>query len=111
MDGIALTVNRSLFTTWEGASIRSEEADQLHREEVAWVNPRDAESLGARGGETIVLTDGTHEVRIALRLEDGVPPGTVYVPHYYDGGAIMSLLPLEGAGTAQPIRLRALQPA
>ena len=110
-DGIMLTTNRSLFTSWEGASIRSEEADQLHREEAAWVNPRDAEALGARNGDPIVLTDGTHEVRIALRLDDGVPPGTVYVPHYYAGGAIMSLLPLEGAGAALPIRLRALQPA
>ena len=110
-EGMALTTNRSLFTSWAGASIRSEEADQLHREETAWVNPRDAEALGARNGETVVLTDGTHEVRIALRLEDGVPPGTVYVPHYYDGGAIMSLLPLEGTGAGLPVRLHALQPA
>ncbi|RLT44251.1 MAG: hypothetical protein DWI58_01400 [Chloroflexi bacterium] len=109
--GIALTTNRSLFTSWAGASVRSEEADQLHREESAWVNPRDAEALGARNGEAIVLTDGTHEVRIALRLEDGVPPGTVYVPHYYDGGAIMALLPLDGTGAGLPIRLAALQPA
>ena len=75
------------------------------------MNPRDAEALGARNGETIVLTDGTHEVRIALRLEDGVPPGTVYVPHYYDGGAINALFPLEGAAAARPIRLLALQTA
>ena len=110
-DGLLLTTNRSLFTSWEGASMRSEEADQLHREEAAWVNPRDAEALGARNGETIVLTDGTHEVRIALRLEDGVPAGTVYVPAYYDGGAIMALFPLEGTGAPQPIRLLALQTA
>ena len=109
--GIALTTNRSLFTLWAGASIHSEEADALHREESAWVNPRDAEALGARNGDTIVLTDGAHEVRVALRLDDGVPPDTVYVPSYYDGGAIMSLLPLEGTGVARPILLRALQPA
>ena len=30
--------------------------------------------------------------RLVTPLEDGVPPGTVYVPHYYDGGAIMSLV-------------------
>ena len=111
VEGILLTTNRSLFTSWEGASIHSEEADQLHREEAAWVNPRDAEALGARSGETIVLTDGTHEVRIALKLEDGVPQGTVYVPAYYDGGAINALFPLEGTGAAQPIRLLALQTA
>ena len=53
--------------------------------------------------------DADFKERIALRLEDGVPQGTVYVPAYYDGGAIMSLFPLEGAGDAQPIRVRVVQ--
>jgi predicted molibdopterin-dependent oxidoreductase YjgC len=108
--GLQLIVGRSLYTTWEGASMRFEEADKLHREEAAVINPRDAEAAGVRMGDTIVLTDGAHEVRIAVRLDDGVAPGTVYVPHYYDGGAVMSLLPLEGAAT-EPVRVqvRALQ--
>ena len=38
-----------------------------------------------------------------MRLDDGVLPGTVYVPHYYDGGAVMALFPLEG--TAEPLTL------
>jgi hypothetical protein len=63
-------------------------------------------------GDAMVLTDGTREVRIVARLDDGVAPGSVYVPHYYDGGAVMSLLPLEGAAGAPVIvQLRALQPA
>ena len=92
--------------------MRSEEADKLHREEVATLNPRDAEAAGVRAGDAVVLTDGTHEVRIPPRLDDGVAPGTVYVPHYYDGGAVMSLFPLEGTGPASvTVTLRALQPA
>ena len=109
--GIALITGRSLYTSWEGASIGSDEADPLHREESAWVHPADAEALDARDGDTIVLTDGTHEVRIALRLDDGIAAGTVYVPAYYDGGAVMALLPLEGSAPTSTIRMRALQPA
>ena len=111
--GLQLIVDRSLYTSWEGASMHSEEADKLHREEAAVINPRDAEAAGVRMGDAIVLTDGTHEVRIAARLDDGVAPGSVYVPHYYDGGAVMALLPLEGGSdaTAVTVQIRALQPA
>ena len=92
--------------------MHSEEADKLHREEAAVINPRDAEAAGVRMGDAIVLTDGTHEVRIAARLDDGVAPGSVFVPHYYDGGAVMALLPLEGTdGPAVSVQMRALQPA
>ncbi|MGE0135998.1 MAG: molybdopterin-dependent oxidoreductase [Dehalococcoidia bacterium] len=109
-EGLRLVVARSLYTTWEGASMRSEEADKMHREEVATLNPRDAEAAGVRSGDAVVLTDGTHEVRIAVRLDDGVAPGTVYVPHYYDGGAVMALFPLEGtAPAAVTVAVRALQ--
>ena len=36
-------------------------------------------TLQVRGNNTVVLTDGTAEVRIAARLDAGVAPGTVYV--------------------------------
>ncbi len=109
--GLALIIGRSLYTSWDGATIHSEEADPLQREEAVWVNPADAEALDARNGDMVVLTDGTHEVRIALRLDDGVHAGSVFVPAYYDGGAIMALLPLEGTPATSTIRMHALQPA
>jgi predicted molibdopterin-dependent oxidoreductase YjgC len=111
--GLVLTTGRSLYTTWEGASLRSEEADKLHREEAVVMHPADAETAGIRAGDAVVLSDGTNEVRITARLDGGVAPGSVYVPHYYDGGAIMALLPLdEGtAATSVVVRARALQPA
>ncbi len=111
-DGLRLVTGRSLFTSWEGASIHSEEADKMHREESAVLHPADAEALGIRMGDAVVLADGATEVRITARLDNGVLQGTVYVPHYYDGGAIMALLPLEGSGPASAtVRVRALQPA
>ncbi len=111
-DGLTVLTGRSLYTSWDGASIGSEEADQLHREESALINPRDAEATGVHMGDEIVLTDGTHEMRTKARLDDGVAPGTVYVPHYFDGGAVMSLFPLEGAAApVASVRVRALQPA
>ncbi|PKN79949.1 MAG: hypothetical protein CVU47_09790 [Chloroflexi bacterium HGW-Chloroflexi-9] len=112
VDGFALITGRSLYTSWEGASTRSEEADKLHREEAAWVNPRDAEAAGIRSGDVVELAGNGVTVRIAARLDDGVAPGTVYVPHYYDAGAVMGLWSLQGqAGGLAAVRVRALQPA
>ena len=111
-EGLTLITGRSLFTSWEGASIRSEEADKLHREDSVVINPSDAEAAGVRMGEMVVLTDGTSEVRIAVRLDTSVPTGTVYVPQYYDGGAVLALFPLDGDEPMQvSVRVRALQPA
>ena len=111
-EGLTVITGRSLYTSWEGASARTEDADQLDREQSVLINPRDAEAAGVRMDDQVVLTDGVHEVRIRARLDDGVPAGAVYVPHYYDGGAVMSLFPLEGAAaTTAAVRIRALQTA
>ncbi|MBM4410063.1 MAG: hypothetical protein FJ037_01820 [Chloroflexi bacterium] len=110
--GLTLATGRSLYTSWDAASIHSDDADKLHREEAVWLNPRDAEAAGVRTGDVVDLTDGIASVRIAVKLDDGVAAGTAYVPHYYDGGALMALLPLGGAGASTAaLRVRALQPA
>ena len=110
-EGLAVISGRSLFTSWAGASTRSNEADKLHREESALVHPQDAEAIGARDGDEAVLTDGSTELHIRVHLDDGIAPGSVYVPHYYDGGALMRLLPLSGDAAPARVRLRVLQPA
>ncbi len=110
--GLTLATGRSLYTAWDAASIHSDDADKLHREESVWLNPRDAEAAGVRTGDVVDLTDGTASIRIAVKLDDGVAAGTAYVPHYYDGGALMALLPLAGAGASTvALRVRALQTA
>ena len=111
-EGLRLLTDRSLYTSWEAASIHSEEADKLHREEALLINPRDAEPLGIRSGDEVTLAAGDAELRIAARLDDGVAPGTVYVPAYYDGGAAMALFPLGGTPDGSvAVQVRALQPA
>ena len=111
-DGTLIITGRSLYTSWEGASLNYEEADKLHREQAAWINPRDAEAAGVRDGDEVELTNDLGTVRIAVRLDDGVDAGTVYVPQYYDGGAVLALFGLDGlAGGVAPVRIGALQPA
>jgi predicted molibdopterin-dependent oxidoreductase YjgC len=101
-EGLALLTGRSLFTSWDGASAGTEDADKLHREEAALVHPQDAEAAGLRGGDDAVLAVGQAELRIKVQLDDGIAAGTTYVPLYYDGGALMRLLTLDtnGAGPA-----------
>ena len=62
-------------------------------------NPRDAEAAGVRTGDSIELVVDATAVRIGVRLDDGVAAGSVYVPRYYDGGAVMALADNMG-GTA-----------
>src|SRR5690606_23070727 len=50
---IQLITGRSLYHSWEGSSMRSEEADKLHREEAVWLNPADAAVAGVRDAEMI----------------------------------------------------------
>ena len=107
-EGLTLLTGRSLFTTWDGASVGAEDADRLHREETVLVHPEDAEAAGLRGGDDAVLAAGEAELRIKVQLDDGIAAGTLYVPQYYDGGATMRLLTLDtnGAGPAT-VELRA----
>ena len=110
-DGLALISGRPLYTSWAGASAGSDQADRLQREEAALVHPEDAEAAGARNGDEVVLSTGDQELAIRVQLDDGIAPGSVYVPHYYAGGALMALLPLEATASPTRLRLRALQPA
>jgi hypothetical protein len=50
-----LTTYRTLYTSLEGASILSEEADKLHREEFLEMNPGDAQALGIGQNRPVVV--------------------------------------------------------
>jgi predicted molibdopterin-dependent oxidoreductase YjgC len=90
---LTLITGRSLYTSLEGAAIRSAEADKLHREESVEINPADAAALGVRQGDEVVLVNGSAELAIAASITDAVPPGVLYVPLYYGGGAVTALFP------------------
>ncbi len=101
---LVLFTARTLYTSWEGASIHSPEADKLHREEFAQVNPADAVELGIAQGGEVVLRNGDAELVMRAEVTNAVPRGAVFVPWYYDGGAVATLL----AGAASRTGLAAV---
>jgi predicted molibdopterin-dependent oxidoreductase YjgC len=109
---LTLVTGRSLYTSLEGAALRSPEADKLHREESVEINPADAAALNVRQGEEVVLVNGGAELAIAASVTEAVPPGVVYVPFYYAGGAVTALFPPDDGRPLLPqVRVAVRQPA
>jgi len=109
---LTLVTGRSLYTSLEGAAMRSPEADKLHREESVEINPADAAALNVRQGEEVVLVNGGAELPIAASLTEAVPPGVLYVPLYYGGGAVTALFPPDDGRPLLPqVRVAVRQPA
>jgi formate dehydrogenase (NADP+) alpha subunit len=101
---LLLTTSRTLFTSLEGASIKSEEADKMHREEFLELNPSDAAALGIGQNRPIILTNGSHELELSAALTDAVAPGSVFLPLYYEGGLVNRLLAADGTPTTVSVR-------
>ena len=99
---VALLTGRTLYTSLEGAALHSPEADKLHREEGVLINQYDATELGIAMGDEVVLQNGSAELALKATLTSTVPRGAVFVPSYYDGGAVSALLPAENGSTAVP---------
>ena len=95
VDGLAILSGKSLYTSWNGASIRAEDADKLGRELFMLVHPNDAEPLGIKSGDTAIIDVNDNELHIPVQFDDGIASGSVYIPQYYAGGALMRILPLE----------------
>ena len=90
-EGLVLTTSRTLYTSLEGAAIHSPEADKLHREEFVEMNAADAADLGVEDGQEVVLANERGELTIRVKISDSVLPRSVFVPLYYDGGAVTAL--------------------
>ncbi|MDP2675660.1 MAG: molybdopterin-dependent oxidoreductase [Dehalococcoidia bacterium] len=90
-EGYVLTTGRGLYTSYEGAAVHSPEADRLHREEFVEVNPADAKELGVSDGAEVTLKANGNEITLRARVTAAVPPRTLYVPLYFDGGAVTAL--------------------
>jgi ferredoxin-nitrate reductase len=101
---LLLTTSRTLYTSLEGASIKSEEADKLHREEFLEINPRDAAALNIGQNRPVVVANGSHELTLSAALTDAVAQGSVFLPLYYEGGLVNRLLPADGAPTTVSVR-------
>ena len=90
-DGFTLTTGRSLYTSYEGAALHSPEADKLHREEFVEIHPADAKELGIAEGDEVTLKGNGGELTIRAHITESGQPRMLYVPLYYDGGAVTAL--------------------
>ena len=99
---VALLTGRTLYTSLEGAAIRSPEADKLHREDGVLVNQYDAHDLGIAMGEEVLLRNGSAELALKATITTAIPRGAVFVSSYAGGGAVNALLPSENGTTAVP---------
>ena len=99
---VTLLTGRTLYTSLEVAAIRSPEADKLHREEGVFVNQYEALDRQIADGEQVVLRSGATELLLKVHLTNAVPRGAVFVPLYYDGGIINTLMPAENGTAALP---------
>ena len=106
-EGLKLFTSRSLYTSWEGTSTASEEADKLDRDGVAWINPSDAADAGIKIGDSVAIRSNGHELSAPVRLDDGVNPGTVYVPSYFKSATVMSFFRYGPSQDAPVIELSA----
>ncbi|MDP9236335.1 MAG: molybdopterin-dependent oxidoreductase [Chloroflexota bacterium] len=104
-----LTTGRTLFTSLEGAELRIPDADKLHREEFAEIHPADAAAMHIADEDEMLLTTAQGELSIRCKISGRVLEGVVFVPSYFDGGAVMRLLPLDGS--AVPVHVKVAAPA
>ncbi len=101
---LLVTTARTLYTSLEGASIRSPEADKLHREEFLEMNPADAARLGIGQNRPVLVSNASLELRLSAALTDAVAPGAVFLPLYFDGGLVNRLLPSDGEAPLVSVR-------
>jgi predicted molibdopterin-dependent oxidoreductase YjgC len=101
---LLLTTSRGLYTSLEGATIRSEEADKLHREEFLEINPEDAAALNIGQNRPVRVSNGGQEIVASAALTDAVAAGSVYLPSYFDGGVVNRLLTADGTPVAVTVR-------
>ena len=88
----ALITHRGQFTSFEAAQLGKPDADRLRREQYALVNPADAERLGVSNLDIVAVHGDAGSLEIPVLVSDQVIAGSLFVPLYYEGGALMSIL-------------------
>jgi formate dehydrogenase major subunit len=74
---------------------RASALDSIEPEPVASVHPLDLEKLGVPPGDTITIESRRGRISLYARADDGMPPGTVFVPFcYYEAAANMLTNPV-----------------
>jgi formate dehydrogenase major subunit len=82
---------------WHTGSMtrRASNLDSIEPEPVVSIHPLDLEKLGVPPGETITIESRRGKISLYARADDGMPPGTVFVPFcYYEAAANMLTNPV-----------------
>ena len=98
-----LTTGRGLYLSYEGAAVHSPEADKLHRDDSVKMHPDDAAALGIAAGDEVVLRGRGAELRAPVAITAAVHPKMLYLPLYYDGGAVTALF--DADATVAPVEV------
>jgi predicted molibdopterin-dependent oxidoreductase YjgC len=106
---LVLTTGRTLYTSLEGASIHDADADKLHREEFVEIHPADAANLRIADEQELTLVTERGELTVRCKVSERVLEGVLFLPAYYDGGAVTRLLDRSGAPV--PVRVKVAAPA
>jgi predicted molibdopterin-dependent oxidoreductase YjgC len=106
---LLLTTGRTLYTSLEGASIHDPDADKLHREEFVEIHPADAANLRINDEDELTLVTDAGELAVRCKISQRVLEGVLFLPAYYDGGAITRFLDRTGAPV--PVRVKVATPA
>ncbi len=108
-DDLLLTTGRTLYTSLEGAELHAPDADKLHREEFVELHPADAAAMRIRDEEEVTLVTDSGALTLRCKISGRVQEGVVFVPSYYDGGAVNALLGRDG--TPVSVRVKVAAPA
>ena len=102
--GAQLTLHRARTMYDDGVRLRH--CHHLHRlapGPIAHINPADAPGLGVKPGARVRVTTSQGEGEFAAALDEGTPPGVVYVPANQVGGSAL--------GTDPVVRVRTVDAA
>jgi predicted molibdopterin-dependent oxidoreductase YjgC len=106
---LLLTTGRTLFTSIEGAELHAADADKLHREEFVEIHPSDAAALRVNDEDEVTLATEGGEISVRCKISGRVLEGVLFLPAYYDGGAVTRLLARDGSPA--PVRVKVAAPA
>jgi predicted molibdopterin-dependent oxidoreductase YjgC len=106
---LLLTTGRTLYTSLEGALTHDADADKLHREEFVEIHPSDATTLRINDEDELTLATDAGELTVRCKISSRVREGVLFLPAYYDGGAVTRLLDRTGAPIA--VRVKVAAPA
>ncbi|HEY8173476.1 MAG TPA: molybdopterin-dependent oxidoreductase, partial [Dehalococcoidia bacterium] len=99
---VTLLTGRTLYTSLEGAAVRSPDADKLHREDGVLINQYEALDRQIVDGQQVLMRSGGAELSLKVTLNNAIPRGAVFVPLYFEGGVVNTLMPSDNGSTMVP---------